>query len=119
MVDTDQMPHFAASELGLHFLHNTLKQVWGLKWVKQNVYQKFVSLSKNITLFEAVKLMKELLPLSLSISLFLFSSKTANSLFSISSWSFTLVSRNWKKHDNNITIANGNSLLYISQSYMY
>ena len=29
-VDPVQTPHFAASELGLHCLHNTLKEVSGL-----------------------------------------------------------------------------------------
>ena len=32
-VDPDQMPHCAASDLGLHCLHNTPKWVSGLKWV--------------------------------------------------------------------------------------
>ena len=32
-VDSDQMPHFAASELGLHCLHMSPKQVSSLKRV--------------------------------------------------------------------------------------
>ena len=36
-VDPDQMPHLVASELHLHCLHNTPKQVSGLKRVKGGV----------------------------------------------------------------------------------
>ena len=35
--DPDQMPHFVASDLGLHCLPNTLLGVSRLQWVKQTL----------------------------------------------------------------------------------
>ena len=39
--DPDQMPHSAASDLGLHCLPNTLLWVSRLQWVKQELKQTY------------------------------------------------------------------------------
>ena len=41
-VDLDQMPHYVASDMGLHCLPMTLLRVSWYEWVKQNPFQKDV-----------------------------------------------------------------------------
>ena len=48
--DPDQMPHSAASDLGLHSLLSTVLRVSRLQWVKESVLLAHLSLGELIVL---------------------------------------------------------------------